>query len=388
MVKEFARRTGDLGVLSRVDLGVLALAYEIECERNGGDWRLRKVPGQKGLNGSPPKREGVVDGGKVDGVESELVDLETIGAGATDGEDIESASVLPEESSVDAALEKVSETDNLSDSLAGTHITGKTNTHITEETNTHIAEETNIADGQEDDTTTTTAPQDTDDKPDPVSDSDSDSDSEGWITPSNIAKHKLADSTPSSSTSTSTPPKTLQVATLTTDFAMQNVLLLMNLNLLSPSLTRIQHLRTYILRCHACFLQLKDLSKQFCTRCGQPALTRVSCSTDTRTGEFKLHLKKNMQWNTRGDRFSIPKPVAGTASGKRVQGGGKGGWGNDLILAEDQREYVRAVVGQGRRKERDLMDDDFLPGLLSGERRREGGRPKVGAGRTVNSRKR
>ena len=55
-VKDFARRTGDAAVLSTTDFEVLAVAYEIECERNGGDWRLRKVPGQKRVNGAPPQK--------------------------------------------------------------------------------------------------------------------------------------------------------------------------------------------------------------------------------------------------------------------------------------------------------------------------------------------
>ncbi|KAJ3519741.1 hypothetical protein NM208_g14007 [Fusarium decemcellulare] len=55
VIRDFARRTGDLAVLSKPDIEVLALGYELECERNGGDWRLRKTPGQKGLNGKPNK---------------------------------------------------------------------------------------------------------------------------------------------------------------------------------------------------------------------------------------------------------------------------------------------------------------------------------------------
>ena len=53
-VTDFARKTGDLDVLSKPDIQIVALAYELECERNGGDWRLRKNPGQKGMNGKPP----------------------------------------------------------------------------------------------------------------------------------------------------------------------------------------------------------------------------------------------------------------------------------------------------------------------------------------------
>lgn len=116
----------------------------------------------------------------------------------------------------------------------------------------------------------------------------------------------------------------------------------------------------------------------------------MSCSTSA-NGEFKLHLKKNMQWNTRGNRYSVPKPVHGNSNQKfKGQGGGKGGWGTELILAEDQKEYVRAVTNENRitRKERNLMDQDYLPGILTGERLRMGGRVKVGAGKAVNSKKR
>jgi RNA-binding protein NOB1 len=94
-----------------------------------------------------------------------------------------------------------------------------------------------------------------------------------------------------------------------------------------------------------------------------------------------------MQWNKRGDRFSVPKPVAGASNG-RIKGGGKGGWGNDLILAEDQKEYVRAITEQKRQRQKDFMDEDYLPGILSGNRSSTGGRIKVGAGKNVNSKKR
>jgi RNA-binding protein NOB1 len=164
----------------------------------------------------------------------------------------------------------------------------------------------------------------------------------------------------------------------------------MNLNLLSTTtLQRIKHLKTYIKRCHACFFTTKEMHKQFCPRCGKDSLTRVSCSTNA-NGQFTLHLKKNMQWNTRGSRYSIPKPVHGNASGKWKSGGGKGGWGTELILTEDQKEYARAMVNEQRqaRKERNLMDEDYLPSILTGERQRTGGRIKVGAGRNVNSKKR
>ena len=77
-VTEFARRTGDLPVLSKPDLQIIALTYELEVERNGGDWRLRKVPGQKALNGPLPAKEG--EGKEVESKKSESKDAPVVEA--------------------------------------------------------------------------------------------------------------------------------------------------------------------------------------------------------------------------------------------------------------------------------------------------------------------
>jgi RNA-binding protein NOB1 len=361
-VTDFARKTGDLDVLSKPDIQIVALAYELECERNGGDWRLRKAPGQKGMNGKPPVKEEIKSEDKEDVKSEEAVDGKQEDAAEPKQEEtVETLS----ENTTDSSVQQISE------DLAQTKIDEIENTASEEA----VAQDAQPADAAQSIATAQ----------DEADDSGEDSDG-GWITPSNLKKHQEKDSS-GSTESTQSPQSVLQVATLTTDFAMQNVLLQINLNLLSPTMQRVKHLKTYILRCHACFCTTKEMSKQFCPRCGSPTLTRVACST-TSNGEFKLHLKKNMQWNTRGDRFSIPKPVHGSANG-RVQGGGKGHWGNDLILAEDQKEYTRHHVEEKRRKERDLMDEDYLPSILSGARNnRTGGRMKVGGGRSVNSRKR
>ncbi len=369
IVTDFARRTGDLQVLSRPDLQILALSYELECERNGGDWRLRRLPGQKGLNGSPPKKdESETKSASVDTVQAanlsaahdaRIVQSEV----AQHGREQEDAAQVSKESDSPVPLDLPDQIDEVVDALDGTNLAE----------NSPLSADINSIPDPEEDTQGT-------------GDSDG-SDSEGWITPSNIKKHQSKAT--SDSVAPQKEPKTMQVATITTDFAMQNVLLQMNLNLLSPSLQRVKHLKTYILRCHACFEKTKDMQKQFCPRCGKPTLTRVACSTN-QNGEFRIHLKKNMQWNTRGDRYSIPKPVSGSANGKINvgKGGGKGGWGQGLVLAEDQKEYVQAMQSQGRKKERNLLDEDYLPSILTGDRGRAGGRIRVGAGKNVNSKKR
>lgn len=161
-------------------------------------------------------------------------------------------------------------------------------------------------------------------------------------------------------------------------------------SLVSPSnMSRIKKLKTWVLRCYGCFNVTRQMDKQFCPRCGQATLTRTSSSTDSH-GNMRLHLKKNFQYNKRGNVYSVPKPTHGTASGKmaNVNGGGKNHWGNNLILAEDQKEYQKKTTEDRRQRAKDLMDEDYLPNLLTGERSGGHGRIRVGAGKNVNSKKR
>ncbi|KAM0723872.1 hypothetical protein Q7P37_000862 [Cladosporium fusiforme] len=383
-VTDFARRTGDLPVLSKPDLQIIALTYELELERNGGDWRLRKMPGQKGLNGPFPAKET-----KEEGAEGQAQEAP---ASTVTEAPVQSAEPAAEVSPPvhDATTEASSDAQIAEQPKESAEIATESAPEPAEQTQdstkdvTETLAETSLNDeAPAQPQTDSTAKVDSAQTPAPNQE-DSDSDSEGWITPSNL-KQKQAEHA-KSDVADAYPQKTMEVAVLTTDYAMQNTILQINLNLLSSSMMRIRHVRSMVLRCQACFLVTKEMNKQFCPRCGKPTLTRVSCSTAT-NGEFKIHLKKNFQYNSRGDRYSIPKAVAGASNGK-VKGGGKGGWGNGLILAEDQKEYERALTSEKRHKERNLMDEDYLPGILTGDRNKSGSRIKVGAGRNVNSKKR
>ena len=364
-VTDFSRKTGDLAVLSRTDLLCLALTYELDFD--GDHRRERAALGRKGMNGSPPRKEQAASEDASEAAnQSSTIEVQPT---RDIGRSQEPNAVVP----LDGAT---SDQSCVTDGPQG----------LTEADEAKAVSNFNFADEDLHQGCTAALGQELPKVEQIEADSDS-SDAEGWITPNNVKKHQAKD------TNGSTMPisgiQHIQVALLSGDFAMQNVCLQIGLNLLSPSLQRVRNIRTYILRCHACFANERDMSKQFCSRCGKPTLTRVSCSTNSR-GEFKIHLKKNMQWNHRGDRFSIPKPVSGAANGKvgRGKGGGKGGWGQELILAEDQKEYLRAVNGRSKKKETDLMDADYLPSILTGDRGKAGGRPQIGAGRNVNSKKR
>ncbi|KAH8202090.1 hypothetical protein TruAng_003758 [Truncatella angustata] len=373
-VQDFARRTGDLEVLSRPDLHLIALAYELECERNGGDWRLRKEPNQKRTNGKSPaqlakeeaegkQQETTSDNNNNDQDTGLLKPAELSGETPRGGtEQVEA----PARSPVDEATE-------------ATQATESTEPAVSQEAVTHQLDTLTL--GPEKDIT----PEEIQPEQTEETAPDDDEDEDGWITPSNLKKHQDKDQ---QSAPEQPIQKVLQVALLTSDYAMQNVLLRINLNLVSPSMARITRVKTWVQRCHGCFQITRNMSKQFCPTCGQATLTRVSCSTD-QSGNFQVYLKKNFQYNNRGAVYSVPKPTHGTSNGKyRGQGGGKNGWGRDLILAEDQKEYVQRSENDKRLRQRDLMDEDYLPGILTGHRQNGPGRIKVGAGRNVNSKKR
>ncbi|KAL8723013.1 MAG: hypothetical protein Q9225_000630 [Loekoesia sp. 1 TL-2023] len=355
VITDFARKTGDLAVLSRPDLEVLALTLELERQKNGVS-NIRTVPGQQLQKTKSSATEGEKSTQSRSAEETDADSYQDITGGVEGSETLERSA---EGSKSSETGEDVNELPRITNAL-------------------QISDDPSLQHGRIEDGGKANPPTE---KLEPDN-----SDSEGWITPSNIQRHQAKDSSAAAPISATKP---MDVACITSDFAMQNVLLSMNLNLLNGSLQRIRNIKTFILRCHACFEKTKDMKKQFCPRCGKPTLTKVSCSTNSR-GEFKMHLKKNMQWNHRGDRYSIPKPVPGSASGKLGQGkgGGKGGWGQSLILAEDQKEYLRATSGNGRKKQTNLMDEDYLPSILTGDRGRTGGRPKIGAGRNINSKKR
>ncbi|KAI1421911.1 Nin one binding Zn-ribbon like-domain-containing protein [Xylaria sp. FL1777] len=372
-IVDFARRTGDLDVLSKPDIHLMALAYELECEMNGGDWRLRKTPGQKGVNGKSPaqlekeKEEGSKDPESPNEVPVE--ESQNIEESAKVEENIteEVPALHPVEaaaSSIEQAQPTI-EQENITETLESLSLEQSATPTVHFATEDITIDEAQVQGGEEEE--------------------DDDNDEEGWITPSNLKKHQVKDQLVQPEQPVQ---RVLKVALLTSDYAMQNVMLRINLNLVSSGLARITRVKTWVLRCHGCFQITRDTSKQFCPRCGQPTLTRVSCSTD-QAGNFNIYLKKNFQWNNRGNVYSVPKPVHGSANGKaRGPGGGKNGWGRELIFAEDQKEYERKSTEQRRTKQRDLMDDDYLPSILSGNRQSGPGKIRVGAGRNINSRKR
>lgn len=208
---------------------------------------------------------------------------------------------------------------------------------------------------------------------------DDGSDAGEWITPDNINKFKgtsdkgwvgpsKSKKDPSIVAVKETSPS-VKVACVSSDFAVQNVLLQMRLKLYSPDGFRIKRLKNWLLRCHACYATTKEMDRKFCPKCGGATLIRTSYSIDTQ-GQLTLYLRADFQYNNRGTQYSIPMPKSGRNA-------------NNLMLREDQAEYERAMKswnrGQKKAAKGVTMDviDDRLSAIFNGMSLRPDGSTKA-----------
>jgi len=107
---------------------------------------------------------------------------------------------------------------------------------------------------------------------------------------------------------------TLQtVAVLSTDFAMQNVLLRMGLGVVAVDGMRIREVRSHIQRCRSCFAISPDMQRQFCARCGNRSLHSCVVSID-QDGVQRVHVNWPRLQTHRGLKYSLPAPDGGKHS--------------------------------------------------------------------------
>lgn len=146
-----------------------------------------------------------------------------------------------------------------------------------------------------------------------------DSGEEGWITPENVELY-LEEARKDQEVK---PEDERRVGCVTTDFAMQNILMQMGIKILSVDGRRvIRKIRRYVLRCHACGHIERDLERKFCERCGNSSFHRVAFKV-SKKGVARVFVNPKRRANLRGTKYSIPMP--------------KGGRHNkDLVLREDQ----------------------------------------------------
>ncbi|KAL1662350.1 Nin one binding Zn-ribbon like-domain-containing protein [Schizophyllum commune] len=326
-VIKWAKKTGDYSVLSQADLCVIALTYALQQEEEKKaevKVRLRdESDPREPTNPDDTIKETLEDTEPLDvtleRVNDDLASLTTTDAAAT-------GDAPPPASDVPAA------DDTLTTNATATSPSTQPSTASPPQSSSPIYEN----------------PSD-------------DDDGEGeWITPSNVGLHKsrALDLLPGGEQEPQTDEKVL-AGCMTADFAMQNVILQMGLSLVGVEGKRIAKVKSWVLRCHACFKICKDQSKKFCPSCGNPTLLRASVTvsapdTPTSTPAMEIHLKPNFQYRLRGTKYSIPAPKPGSA---------KTGAGEGLILREDQAEYMRAKKRADTKRERE--EARMLKGILN-----------------------
>ncbi|XP_069574517.1 RNA-binding protein NOB1 isoform X1 [Brachyistius frenatus] len=168
-----------------------------------------------------------------------------------------------------------------------------------------------------------------------------DDDGGGWITPSNIKQVKM-------DTADWTAPADVTVGCLTTDFAMQNVLIQIGLRVLSVNGMVIKQARNYILRCHACFKTTSNMNKAFCPHCGNQTLKKLAVTVGE-DGSVQMHFSKNPKvLNPRGLRHSLPLPEGGKHA-------------SNPQLVEDQR-FPQQRLSRKARQKTDVFNPDYVAG--------------------------
>lgn len=149
------------------------------------------------------------------------------------------------------------------------------------------------------------------------------SEGEGWINPDNFA-----DACIEMGGALQEPAVGIVVGCVTTDFAMQNVLLQMGLSVISVDGMQIKQLRTYAKKCKACFKTTTNTALCFCPHCGNKTLAKVSVAVGE-DGTLRYHFLSTKQFSHRGLRYSLPQPKGGRHA-------------HNPVLAPDQKITYKA----------------------------------------------
>uniref|UniRef100_A0A452GSQ4 RNA-binding protein NOB1 n=1 Tax=Gopherus agassizii TaxID=38772 RepID=A0A452GSQ4_9SAUR len=295
LVTEFSKKTGDYPSLSATDLQVLALTYQLEAETVGVA-HLKTEPEKK----SKHLEEDVCLSASESGLRAAAEESPEFGSF------LYWRNPLP---SIEGDLQELQKADTVS---------------ISPEVPVSLQSGEDQENAGED-----------------GSEGDSD-DNEGWITPNNIKQIQQ-------DVGHGDAPVNVQVGCVTTDFAMQNVLLQMGLHVLAMNGMLIRQARSYILRCHGCFKTTSDMTRVFCLHCGNKTLKKVAVSVGA-DGTIHMHFSRNPKvLNTRGLRYSLPTPQGGKHS-------------SNPHLVEDQH-FPQQRLSRKARQKTNVFDPDYIAGV-------------------------
>lgn len=274
-VIDFAKKTGDYSTLSLTDLTVMALTYQLEKDILGTD-HLRTEPIVSKTVFSANKPEDLKDSNKMVGFynpqdkkESSIADDDEVDEDFME-EDVEAIEDNEQSSSeegsgdeheqTEAERKIIEENDKLIEKFGTLGFNTVANDLVDDILQpVKETEQENLSENESDGS---------------QEEEEDDNDDSGWITPGNIMKVKK------NYGSDMLDEKPVEVACITTDFAMQNVLKQIGLNVTSLDGRVIRHMRTFILRCYTCFKTTGDTSRIFCGKCGHKTLKRVAVSVN------------------------------------------------------------------------------------------------------------
>lgn len=264
-ITEFSKKTGDYSSLSATDIKVMALTYQMEKEKLGTVEHLKqeptmqrtlKVTGLSNFNLHPDHKFNPDNSGHGNRETGESIGISNVDQET--GEDHKIDEVDQETGEVDQETIKTNITENKNNENDDEKLAGK------------IAEQIKNLDLHDEDVENliVKVSSDNDESEDTDSD-DTDSDGGDWITPGNLAAKKkeveFGDF----------EEKSVEVACITSDFAMQNVLKQIGLNVTAIDGRIIRQLRTFIFRCTTCFKTTSVMTKLFCPKCGHSTLKKV-----------------------------------------------------------------------------------------------------------------
>lgn len=367
-VIEFAKKTGDYLSLSSADIKVIALTYQLEKELCGTA-HLRTEPVQAKTIASRDKPAEMIDRAPVAGFymppskqqledkqfETHGLDLGTV-VKEVDVEALQKAQ--QEEEEEDGEDEGDDEHDENEDDGED----DEDDDAELSESELELAESVAALDLSKDDAkfNDILAPLKADDVPNAAEDandnedgdsnysSDSDesdgdeTDLTSWITPGNLTEVK------SMYGQDAAAEKDVRVACMSTDYAIQNVLKQINLNIAALDGRIIKHMRTYILRCYACFKTTSLMTKVFCPNCGHKTLKRVAVSMDE-NGQQVIHINMRRPLSGKGKNQSIPRPRGGKHS-------------SNPILFEDQ-PIPKQMPSRVARTKTNALEENYVSGL-------------------------
>ncbi|XP_047475752.1 RNA-binding protein NOB1-like isoform X2 [Penaeus chinensis] len=327
-INEFSKKTGDFASLSLADIKVLALTYELEIEAQGGSDHLRSEPEKAVTEFSKPKKS-TDDALKLPGFyypsEQEGEECQQIRSQVP--LDIGSLSIDENVEQLNSAGE-----DGDSDEEKGEQELNEQEEEEEEEEeyvyeeycedDERIDLENHNGDEEYDEDQNEEIIGDNVNAEEGAGGEDDDDDAGGWITLSNVKKHKMKKI--GLKPEDEIEDKEVLVACMTADFAMQNVLKHIGLRVMGVDGKLIQKVRTFILRCHACFRTTSIMNRTFCQKCGNKTLKKVSVTLNP-DGTKKIWVNTKKPINIKGTKFSLPMPKGGKHA-------------RNPVLAADQKE--------------------------------------------------